>query len=151
MDFHHSFICQLLLTLWRNAVPLFQGFEYVVLYSQSCKNYLTTCSKVLLEKLLVPQLVKKFPAFSEPDASSLYLQEPSTCPYPEPHNLVSAITSYFFKIHFLSPATPFLNLPSGLILSYIPTKTLCIFFSHTCSTVPTMRLHKISDALQPSC
>jgi hypothetical protein len=30
------------------------------------------------------QLVKKFPAFVEPESSSSYPQEPATCPYPEP-------------------------------------------------------------------
>ena len=33
---------------------------------------------------LVLQLVKKFPAFSEPEGSSPYSQVPATCPYPEP-------------------------------------------------------------------
>jgi hypothetical protein len=37
------------------------------------------------------QLVKKFPAFMEPESSLPYLQVPATCPYPErappsPHN-----------------------------------------------------------------
>ena len=30
------------------------------------------------------QLVKKFPAFLEPEGSSPYPQAPATCPYPEP-------------------------------------------------------------------
>ena len=30
------------------------------------------------------QLVKKFPAFMEPESSSSYPQVPATCPYPEP-------------------------------------------------------------------
>ena len=30
------------------------------------------------------QLVKKFPAFLEPEDSSTYPQSPATCPYPEP-------------------------------------------------------------------
>ena len=38
---------------------------------------LTPWSRVLLEKLINSQLVKKFPAFME-------LEVPSTCPYPEP-------------------------------------------------------------------
>jgi hypothetical protein len=40
---------------------------------------ITPWSRVLLEKL-----VKKFPAFSEPEGSSPYPQAPATCPYPEP-------------------------------------------------------------------
>jgi hypothetical protein len=30
------------------------------------------------------QLVKKFPAFMEPESSLPYSQVPATCPYPEP-------------------------------------------------------------------
>ena len=37
-----------------------------------------------LRSYLVLQLVKKFPAFSEPEGSSPYPQAPATCPYPEP-------------------------------------------------------------------
>jgi hypothetical protein len=44
----------------------------------------TPWSRVLLEKLTGPQLVKKFPAFKEPDGLSPHLQVPATCPYPEP-------------------------------------------------------------------
>ena len=33
---------------------------------------------------MVLQLVKKFPAFLEPEGSSPYSQVPATCPYPEP-------------------------------------------------------------------
>ena len=36
------------------------------------------------EGKLVLQLVKKFPAFLEPEGSSPYSQVPTTCPYPEP-------------------------------------------------------------------
>ena len=45
---------------------------------------LTPWSRVLLEKLSGSQLVKKFPAFLEPECSSPYSQVPATCPYPEP-------------------------------------------------------------------
>ena len=33
---------------------------------------------------MILQLVKKFPAFLEPEGSSPYSQVPATCPYPEP-------------------------------------------------------------------
>jgi len=36
------------------------------------------------------QLVKKFPAFLEPEGSSPYSQVPATCPYPEPTPIVSS-------------------------------------------------------------
>ena len=38
----------------------------------------------LLEKLTGSQLVKKFPAFMEPEDSSPHSQVPATCSYPEP-------------------------------------------------------------------
>jgi hypothetical protein len=44
-------------------------------------------SRVLLEKLTISQLVKKFPAFYgtlEPEGSLPHSQVPATCPYPEP-------------------------------------------------------------------
>jgi hypothetical protein len=40
-------------------------------------------SRVLLEKLTGLQLVKKFPAFMEPEGSLSHSQVPATCPYPE--------------------------------------------------------------------
>jgi len=47
-------------------------------------TYLTSWSRVVLEKRIVTQLVKKFPAFVEPKGSSPCSQESVTCPYPEP-------------------------------------------------------------------
>jgi hypothetical protein len=44
----------------------------------------TPWSRALFEKLSGSQLVKKFPAFMEPDGSLPYSQEPATCPCPEP-------------------------------------------------------------------
>jgi hypothetical protein len=38
---------------------------------------------ILLEKLTVPQLIKKFPAFTEPEGSLPCLKQRVTCPYPE--------------------------------------------------------------------
>ena len=45
---------------------------------------LTPWSRVLLQKLTGFQLVKKFPAFMEPEASLPHSQVPATSPYPEP-------------------------------------------------------------------
>jgi hypothetical protein len=47
------------------------------------EGYLTPCSTVLLEKLTGRQVVKKFPAFMEPEGSLPHSQQPATCPYPE--------------------------------------------------------------------
>jgi len=44
---------------------------------------LTPWRRVLLEKLTGLQLVKKFPAFMEPEGSSPHSQAHATCPYPE--------------------------------------------------------------------
>jgi hypothetical protein len=50
---------------------------------ENVDNSLTTWSRVLLEKLIITQLVKKFP-FTEPKGSLLYSQEPTTGPFPQP-------------------------------------------------------------------
>jgi len=44
----------------------------------------TPGSRVLLEKLIVAQLVKEFPPFTQAESSLPYSQEPATGPYPEP-------------------------------------------------------------------
>ena len=58
------------------------------------------------------QLVKKFPAFLEPEGSSPYPQAPATCPYPEP-----------------TPSSPHNSLPSAENKEYsytsIPLLGLC--------------------------
>jgi len=44
----------------------------------------TSWSRILLEKLIVTQLVKKFPAFYWTQTFITVSQEPATGPYPEP-------------------------------------------------------------------
>ena len=46
-------------------------------------NKLPTLRRVLVEKLTVPELVKKFPTFMEPKGWSLRLQDPATCLCPD--------------------------------------------------------------------
>ena len=46
--------------------------------------YLLHGAESFLRSQLVLQLVKKFPAFLEPEGSSPYPQAPAICPYPEP-------------------------------------------------------------------
>jgi hypothetical protein len=41
-------------------------------------------SKVLLQELVAPQLVNKFPAFYVPEGSLLCSQQLATYPYPDP-------------------------------------------------------------------
>jgi hypothetical protein len=43
-------------------------------------NLLTPCSRILIEKLAVPQLVKKFPSFHRTHKPSLRSQGPAICP-----------------------------------------------------------------------
>jgi len=40
--------------------------------------------RIVLEKLVVTQLVKKFPTFMQPEGSLECSQEPAPAPYPEP-------------------------------------------------------------------
>jgi len=45
---------------------------------------LTPWCRTFFEKLIVTQLVKKYPFYIEPEGSLPYLQKPATGPYPEP-------------------------------------------------------------------
>jgi hypothetical protein len=60
-------------------------FLFIYLYRINFKAtyVLNPWSIIILEKLS-SELVKKFPAFMEPESSSPYPQVPATCPYPEP-------------------------------------------------------------------
>jgi len=49
---------------------------------------------------MVCQLVKKFPAFYEPEGSLPYLQVPVTWPCPQPDQSRPCPPSHFLKIHF---------------------------------------------------
>jgi len=53
-------------------------------YFDKCVTSLTSWSRVLLEKLIVPHLVKNYPTFMEPKSSLPYFQKSVTEPYPEP-------------------------------------------------------------------
>jgi hypothetical protein len=55
-------------------------------------------STVLLEKLTVSQLVKKFPTFMEHESSLPYSQEPATGPYPEPDESNPYLTTIFLYV-----------------------------------------------------
>ena len=60
--------------------------NYPLISTTETTYLLTPWSRVLLEKLTskLCRLVKKFPAFMEPESSSPYPQVPATLPYPEP-------------------------------------------------------------------
>jgi hypothetical protein len=70
--------------------------------SEHLLTYLLHGTESFLRSQLVLQLVKKFPAFKEPESSLSYSQVPATCLYPEPapssgiftdHNYISIFTS----------------------------------------------------------
>jgi len=54
---------------------------------------------VFQEKLTGSQLVKKYPNFMETESSLPSLQEPTTCPYYEPHQSTPRLPSHILKIH----------------------------------------------------
>jgi hypothetical protein len=70
-----------------------------LLWRQWLKDYLTTWSIVLLEKLLVFQLVKKFPPFMEPKGSLPSLQESATGSVLSQLHPAHTFPHYLHKIH----------------------------------------------------
>jgi len=57
---------------------------------------LTAWSRILFEKLIVTQLIRKYPAFfMEPKGSSSCSQKPVTGPYPEQYLIITIINSTF--------------------------------------------------------
>ena len=70
------------------------------------------------------QLVKKFPAFLEPEVSSPYSQVPATCPYPEPNPSSPHNPAHFLKIHLNIIPPSASGPPGGLFPSGLPTRTL---------------------------
>jgi len=72
---------------WDDVNRMYTSFQsYTTLLT-----YLLHGAEPFLRSWLTLQLVKKFPAFLEPEGSSPYSQVPATCPYPEstpssPHN-----------------------------------------------------------------
>jgi hypothetical protein len=52
---------------------------------------LTPLSRVVSERLIVPQLVQKFPAFYITQRSLPHLQAHTTCSYPEPHQSIPCL------------------------------------------------------------
>ena len=79
---------------------------------------------VLLEKLTGFQPVKKFPAFYGTRRFITAFTNARTCSYPESARPVHATTSHFLKIRLNIILPLRLGLPSGLISSGFPTKTL---------------------------
>ena len=84
--------------IWYKVTSTFiYGYERIT-------NFQTLWGRFLLEKLIVLQLPKKFPAFYGTQSSLLFSKHPPRFPIPNPINTVHA-----FPILFLSAA--FLNYP----------------------------------------
>jgi hypothetical protein len=82
---------------------------------------------ILIYKLVVAHIVKKFYVFMGPWVSLSYSHVPGTGPSPEPDNPVHT-TSYFLKIYFNIILPPVRKSVNGIILpSGFPTKSLCAF------------------------
>jgi hypothetical protein len=73
----------------------------------------------------VLQVVKKFPAFMEPESSLSYSQVPASCPYPERATSVPTNPSLFLKIPLNIILSSTSDSPNGLFPSEFPTNTLC--------------------------
>ena len=71
---------------WDWSLTAFLSFFFYICWTvRYLLTYLLTpCSRVLLEKLTSFQLVRKFPAYMEPEDSLPLLQGPATCCYTEP-------------------------------------------------------------------
>jgi hypothetical protein len=61
----------------------------------------TTWTRFLLEKRIVPKLVKKFPAFYGTRKFIVDSQQPAACPYPEPNqSFPRSCPFHYLNIHF---------------------------------------------------
>ena len=85
-------IVKLLTYLHLGWMPELSVYVAMALLPRSQSNQLTPWSKVLLEKLTISQLVKKFPACMEPESSLPHSQEPvrilsHIIPWPPSHLL----------------------------------------------------------------
>jgi len=68
------------------------------------------------------RLVKKFPAFYEPEGSLPGSQKPATCSNPEPDEWARVTLCYLFKIRFTFTSHLGWGLPSGLFSSDFPAE-----------------------------
>ena len=64
------------------------------------------------------------PHFMEPEGSLLHSQEPATCPYPEPQPTRPCPHPTYLRYILILSSLLCLGLPSGLLPSGFPTKTL---------------------------
>jgi len=91
-------------------------------------SYLTTWSRVFLNKFTVAQLINKFPAFIELEMSLPSHKSLPMDPIPSKMNPVHFLIPYFFNIHF------------GIILPSISRSEILYAFSSSLSCVPHILL-----------
>jgi hypothetical protein len=121
--------------VWRNfseTLSIFKIFSRM----RTVGNELSTWSGVILEKLIVTQLVRKFPEASLPCS-----QDPTTGPFPSQMNPVHTLPSYFPKIHsnIIFPSAP--RSSKWSLPFRFPTKTLYAYL--ICTIRATCPAHLI--------
>jgi hypothetical protein len=95
----------------------------------SC-SYLTTWSRVLPEKLTVPQLLKKFPAFYGTRKFITAFTTARHLSLSWPRSFQSVFSSHFSNIHFNIIFYVCLGLPGSLLPSGFTNKTLYMHLFH---------------------
>jgi hypothetical protein len=110
----HSEIHKLVNFIWKEELP--QQWEALLL---------TPWCKILFEKLIVTQLVKKYPAFLwNPKVHYRVHTSPPLDPILSQPNPVRPIDPYSLRSILMLSSYQRLGLPSGLLPSGLPTKTL---------------------------
>jgi hypothetical protein len=106
-------ICRLCEIFCLLSTDEFSSLCYLLTY------LLTPWCRTLFEKLIVIQPVKKYPVFfMESEGSLLFSQKPATGSYLEPSIPISLRSGLMLSSYLR------LGLPSGLLPSGLPTKTL---------------------------
>ena len=103
----------------------------------------TPCSLVLLEKLIFPHSLMKFPAFCGTRwlINHVHNTQP-LFPVPIQINPVHFLPSYFFRSILISPSHLYLGLPVALLPSGFPYQNVYAFIF--CTTRSTCSTHLIA-------
>lgn len=87
--------------------------------------YLTVSSRVLIQKLTVPQLDIKLPAHHEASTVLSFSKQPANCTYPEPLSLTPHDVILFFLSSILMfPSHLRLGLPRSLFFCFPPKRSV---------------------------
>jgi hypothetical protein len=124
----------------RSVLEVITAAFLLLCYYYILIRLLTAWIRVLLEKLTVLQLVKKFPAFYGTLSSINALTVPATCLYPEPAQSSPYPTFHFLKIHLniILPSTPgpphwslYLRFPHQILVHVLLCYSTCIKFTRS--------------------